>query len=58
MIRAAVADQVGGNHEATVEHGCQAFERGGVVQPAMQGQHRYAVFRPPATHGNFNAVEV
>ncbi|MNG21626.1 hypothetical protein D3C84_1060160 [compost metagenome] len=58
MVRAAVADQIGSDHEAAVEHRSQALERGGVVQPAMQGQHRDAVLRPPGPYRNFNTVEV
>ncbi|MNP57144.1 hypothetical protein D3C76_1519440 [compost metagenome] len=53
-----MADQVRGHDETAFEHRRQALERGGVVQPAVQGQHRHTVFRPPTTHGNLDSVKV
>ncbi|MNE43865.1 hypothetical protein D3C80_1380610 [compost metagenome] len=58
MARTAMADQVGGHHEAAVQHRCQALERGSVIQPAMQGQYGDTVFCPPGANRYFNAIEV
>ncbi|MNE46126.1 hypothetical protein D3C80_1404480 [compost metagenome] len=58
MVRTAMADQVGGHHKATVQHRCQAFERGSVIQPAMQGQYGNTVFGAPGADRYFNTIEV
>ncbi|MNT62811.1 hypothetical protein D3C72_2005690 [compost metagenome] len=58
VLGATVTGQIRGHDKTIAQQGGDTLERGRVVQPTMQGEHRRVTFIAPGSQGEVITVDV